>query len=194
VSGSLIDLTRTIDIDLSNVSFDSNASMLFDGTDDKITIPAGDYPTIGTSDFTIEVVCKNTKTSNYNHFFSVKDQYHFALKMQNTSNRVMYVYRTSGLSTYGTIDARLTSTTDYYHIVCKREGDNIELYINGVSKGTKSGWDNISIDNNSEATVIGSGTSSEFNGGEIPILKLYSRVLSAAEVKQNYNAIKSRFI
>ena len=38
-SGSLFDLTGQRDIDLSNVSFDSNAQMVFDGTDDFCTIP-----------------------------------------------------------------------------------------------------------------------------------------------------------
>jgi len=33
---SLIDLTKTTDIDVSNVSFDSNGLPTFDGTDDKI--------------------------------------------------------------------------------------------------------------------------------------------------------------
>ena len=189
----LIDRTNNATIDLSNASFDSDAQMVFDGTDDRIIFPAGTFPTIGTNDFTIEAVCKNTKTSSYNHFFSVQDQYHFALKMQNTSTRGMYVYRTSGLSTYSTVDARLTSTTDYYHIVCKRAGDSIVIFVNGVNKGAKTGWDNISIDNNLYPSYIGWGAGSEYTGGDIPIFKLYNRALTDEEVLQNYNATKSRF-
>ena len=30
--------------------------------------------------------------------------------------------------------------------------------------------------------------------GEISILKIYNRILTAQEVKQNYNALKGRFI
>jgi len=36
------------------------------------------------------------------------------------------------------------------------------------------------------------GTAANFNG-EIPIIKFYDRVLTAAEVKQNYNKYKTRF-
>ena len=191
---SLIDLKETTDIDVDDVSFDSNAQLSFDGTDDKIVIPADSYSNIGTDNFTVEVVFKNTKTSNYNHFFSVKDQYHFALKMQNTSNRNIYVYRSSALSTHEAITANAPSTTDYYHLVCKREGDNLELYLNGVSKGTKSGWGSIEINNDEFATSIGThGTTSEFTGGEIPIVKLYNKSLTSAEIKSNFNAIKNRF-
>ena len=190
----LINIKSRQEINLNNMSFDSTGHPVFDGTDDKIVIPADSFSNIGTGDFTIDLVFKNTKTSNYNHFFSVKDQYHFAIKMQNTSVRNIYVYRTGALSTYDAISAYAPSTTDYYHLVCKREGDNIELYLNGVSKGTKSGWGSIDIQNDTETTSIGThGTSSEFTGGEIPVVKLYNKALSAEEIKQNYNAYKNRF-
>ena len=190
---SLIDLTRTIDIDVANVSFDSTGQPEFDGTDDRITLPAGSYETIGTSDFTVETVCKNTKTSSYNHFFSVKDQYHFAFKASNTSTGILYVYRTSALSTASAIAAYIPSRSDYYHLLCKREGDNLEIFVNGVSKGTKSGWNNISIDNNAHPSYIGWGNGSEYTGGSIPVTKIYNRALSAEEVQQNFNAYKNRF-
>ncbi len=193
-TNSLIDLKKTTNIDVSNISFDSTGQPSWDGTDDKIVIPADSFSNIGTDDFTIDLVFKNTKTSNYSHFFSVKDQYHFALKMPNTGDRNIYVYRSSALSTYTAISAYAPSSTDYYHLVCKREGDNLELYLNGVSKGTKSGWGSIDIQNDTEATSIGThGTTSEFLGGELPVMKLYNRALTAAEVLQNYKAYKNRF-
>ena len=192
-TASLIDLKETTDIDVSNVSFDSTGQPTFDGSDDRITIPAGSYETIGTNNFTIEAVCKNTKTSSYNHFFSVKDQYHFAFKASNTGTAILYVYRDSSLSTASTLPAYIPSRSEYYHIVCKREGDNLEIFVNGVSKGTKSGWNNISIDNDSWPSYIGSGHTNEYTGGDLPITKIYNRALSAEEVKNNFNGIKSRF-
>jgi hypothetical protein len=189
---SLLDLTGDTTIDLTNVSFDSNAQMLFDGTNDIISIPAGAIPTIGTSDFTMEFVCKNTKTSSYNHFFSVKDQYHFAFKTSNTSG-ILYAYRTSELSTTNTIEAYIPSRTSYYHIVLKRSGDSLEIFINGVSQGTKSGWSNVAIENNLYTSYIGWGAGSEYTGGEIPIAKIYNKALTAEEIKSNFNAIKGRF-
>jgi len=188
----LLDLTGNSTIDLTNVSFDSNAQMTFDGTDDRISIPAGAIPTIGTSDFTMEFVCKNTKTSSYNHFFSVKDQYHFSFKASNSSG-ILYAYRTSALSTTNTIEAYIPSRTSYYHIVLKRSGDSLEIFVNGVSQGTKSGWGNEAIENNLYTSYIGWGNASEYTGGEIPIAKLYNRALSASEIQSNFNAIRGRF-
>jgi len=68
VSGSLIDLTRTTDIDLSNVSFDSNAQMTFDGTDDSILLtPRVQYST--GSAWTAELIFEPTTTDSWNGIF-----------------------------------------------------------------------------------------------------------------------------
>jgi len=40
--------------------------------------------------------------------------------------------------------------------------------------------------------LIGIGDGRRFNG-YIPIVKIYNRELSASEVRQNFNAMKSRF-
>jgi len=191
-TAGLIDLARASNIDTSSMSFDSTGQLQFDGTDDKITLPANSYAKIGINDFTFEAIVKNTKTSSYNHFFSIKDQYHFAIKLQNTSTRNMYVYRDSSLSTFSAITAQLPSTTDYYYIACKRQGDDLELFINGESKGTKSGWGEILIQNDSYATVIGNHVG-EYNGGFIPVMKLHGLSLSDDEIKENYKSYKNRF-
>jgi len=50
--------------------------------------------------------------------------------------------------------------------------------------------------NNNTRMVLGSGTDgsgSQFLDGKIASAMLYHRVLTATEVKQNYNALKGRF-
>ena len=188
----LLDLTGNSTIDLANVSFDANAQMFFDGTDDRIILPPGSLPTIGTNDFTLEFVCKNTRTNSYNHFFSVLDQYHISFKSYNV-NGLLYVYRTSALSTTNSIPAYIPSRNDYYHIVAKRQGDNMQIYINGESQGVKTGWGDVSIDNNLYNSYIGWGAGTEYSGGHYAIAKIYNRALTAAEVRNNYNQYKGRF-
>lgn len=188
----LLDLTGNTSIDLSNVSFDSDAMFQFDGTDDRIIFPPGSLPTIGTNDFTLEFVCKNTRTDRYNHFFSVLDQYHISFKSYNV-NGLLYVYRTSELSTTSSIPAYIPSRNDYYHIVAKRQGDNMQIYINGESQGLKTGWGDVSIDNNLYNSYIGWGAGTEYSGGHYAIAKIYNRALTAAEVKNNFNNYKGRF-
>ena len=188
----LLDLTGNSSIDLSNVSFDSDAMFQFDGTDDRIIFPPGSLPTIGTNDFTLEFVCKNTRTDRYNHFFSVQDQYHISFKSYNVDG-LLYVYRTSGLSTTSSIPAYIPSRNNYYHIVAKRQGDNMQIYINGESQGLKTGWGDVSIDNNLYNSYIGWGAGTEYSGGHYAIAKIYNKALTDAEVSANFNHYKTRF-
>ena len=188
----LLDLTGTTSIDLSNVSFDSDAMFQLDGTDDRIIFPPGSLPTIGTNDFTLEFVCKNTRTDRYNHFFSVLDQYHISFKSYN-GDGLLYVYRTSQLSTTSSIPAYIPSRNDYYHIVAKRQGDNMQIYINGESQGLKTGWGDVSIDNNLYNSYIGWGAGTEYSGGHYAIAKIYNKALTDAEVSANFNNYKTRF-
>jgi len=187
---SLIDLTRTSTIDVSNVSFDSTGQPVFDGTDDYIDFAAGTMPNFGTNDFALEVMFKMLNSTGYSHFYQVGGQYHFGLKMYNNEQRI-YVYRNSSLSTYNDIPAN-ANFSEYNHLICQRKGDNIEMYLNGEYKGAKSGWGAITIDAVTNAARIGN-YGSEYSRGEQPITKIYNRALTAQEVEQNYNAYKNRF-
>jgi hypothetical protein len=186
----LLDLTGNSSVNLTNMSFDSNAQMTFDGTSDYINFPAGTMPNFGTNDFAIEVVFKMTKSTSYSHFYQVKDQYYFALKMSNGDQRI-YVYRTSALSTYNSIPAD-TTLGAWHHLVCQRNGDNIEMYLNGAYKGSKSGWGSIDIDGDTYDTIIGK-YNNEYSQGDQPVTKIYNRALTAGEVKNNYSHYKNRF-
>ena len=69
-------------------------------------------------------------------------------------------------------------------------GDSWALYVNGVlNAGPNSGGSN-----GPNGFAIGSNLgSSEFSNSHISFLICYNRILTAAEVQQNYNALKSRF-
>ena len=65
-------------------------------------------------------------------------------------------------------------------------GNSIEkMYVNGILKYSDTSPRNYK--DNTNPLFIG-----EFNG-DIGPTKMYSKALSAAEVKQNYNALKGRF-
>jgi len=95
------------------------------------------------------------------------------------------------------------STTDvlnkFHHIVGTYDGTLAKIYHNTVLKQTVTNTNNIT--NTSQTTSIGvrNGTyqqSGFTNGnafiGEIPIARIYNKALSAAEVKQNFEASRSR--
>jgi len=186
----LLPLVGNSTINLSNVSFDSNAQIVFDGTDDRITLTD---PLLPQYNWTIEVVVKCNNFSNspiflspdsagLDHFlrFSSDGKVRFQLTTAaDVENRAMF-------SNY------IASAGETLHVVFTRTSLDKSIYING-------NLDIQSSDTTSSATWSGTwtiGTRGNVTfplNGAIYVLKAYNRILSAAEVRQNYNKYKTRF-
>jgi len=109
------------------------------------------------------------------------------------SNLTFNVSSIAGGRSITSINSPITNTTRI-NVTTTYDGQISKIYINGVLNNTTD-WGSISpISPTSTDLSIGDnfGWSRTFNG-TIYSTKLYNRALSAAEVLQNYNAIKSRF-
>ena len=191
---SLIDLKRTTDIDVSNVSFNSTGHPTFDGTDDHFTTSG---LSIGTpSSVSFETVIKFDGTLDSNdrkvfHWDKTSTTNGVAQIRKGTNNgRLMYQHY-NGTAWYTlSVDDVVTSDT-YIHILVVHSNTTATMYKNGVQVGTTS-VSNLEYTNAGEI-LIGYRANSEYWKGDIPIFKVYNSALSAEEVKQNYNAYKNRF-
>lgn len=74
------------------------------------------------------------------------------------------------------------SLNTYYHFLGVRDGDNLTLYINGVSRGTASGVSAKVISSTDELTIGADNGVSQLWNGSIAQVALYNRALSAQEV------------
>ena len=183
-TAGLLDLTGNSTIDISNASFDSNAQMVFDGTDDTINtgLFSGRNPT--TDPFTIEAMVKSDTTSGNRMWIDATN---------NGSNQRLYcAHAATGTGTPMGIQGSAWSSTaphdtDYHHYVIVMDGSVARLYNNGEAHSTKS-YTSYQI----QALNIGGRNTYRWLG-DIPIFKLYDRLLTASEVLQNYNATKGRF-
>ena len=196
----LLPLAGNSTIDLSNVSFDSNAQMTFDGTNDYIAAsnPA-DYR-MGTSNFTLECVMKQSKTTGHCLLESRGDSlagYLWVHNYYSTGQGCLFLNYGGNQYLYfqdGGFVA--TTTTQYYHmaIVINRADNVISFYVNGNKAGN-----NVSIHSNSISPTGGDiyRVGFDLGGspwlGEIPVFKHYNRALTAAEVNRNYRHYKTRF-
>ena len=198
---SLIDLTKSTDVDVSNVSFDSNAQMTFDGTDDGINL--GDQSNL---DFTngicsIEAIVKFPSTwtggSQYPNLISKG-----ASAGWDTNGWALFGFRdwggdkSWGFGMRNGSTNRIVSRQDvaedvFWHIVATLDGTTMRLYENGVQVSTNT--QTINPAENTTNVYIGRGPNSQYFHGDLPVSKIYSRTLSDSEVKQNYNAYKNRF-
>ena len=164
---------------------DKSGTWDFDGVDDYLQGPTNSFGT--SSGYTIAFWCRRDAegrmyigTSN-NYFYWYGD------------NSWKYVTGgTSGEYYYPKNVSIPVGTWGYY--VATYDGANTKIYRQGVYEGAKSTTGIVDFD----ATVFrfgwfSAGSSFSFNGlgGNID---LYNRALSAAEVLQNFNAQKNRFI
>ncbi len=199
---SLIDLKETTDIDVNNTSFDSNAQITFDGTDDKIN---GNWPSAfdsddNTTDRSWEVVLKTTSTGNqgvFGHKSGAGCSYYCngGIFLYN-GNMTFNWYDNSN---YQFLSGGSITTNKYMHVVGTFDGSDAKprIYVNGELKATYGSSTNLNYSSGMNIYDIGwnsknSGT--DYFNGEIPIVKYYKdKALSLSEVKQNYNAYKNRF-
>ena len=192
----LLDLTKNSTIDISNASFDSNAQMTFDGTDDYLT-SSHDSSQSFTGDFSIEAVIKGeSNTANCiiqkgsgNDYYQ---EYWLLQDMRATSGKFTFIMGQSGNASANYLNSVSNlSRNIYYHVVALVSGSTSKIFINGVE--AVSGSISNRIQSTSDLRIGQRVDNFAATNGEIPIVKLYSRALTAAEVLQNFNATKSRF-
>jgi len=199
VSGSLIDLTRTTDIDLSNVSFDSNAQMTFDGTDDQIII-SDIGANLNNFGVTFEIVWKQNNIHTSSTFGEIISPIQLGIRDLGVGPTMYFQLRTSVVQLRwqrAANDATISPSTPqesgvYGVYVGILTPTGVSLYKNGILIGTTShsktflSWYDNTI-------KIGNNAYNTYFDGDIPIAKVYNRALTAQEILQNYNAVKERF-
>jgi hypothetical protein len=191
-------------------STDGGGSIVFDGVDDVVII--GQYPytlnNIGTSDVTVNVWSKiSVSDANIRYQLGVFPRIGAAFPLGYVNGKMHALLNgrsptaTYNFPVYGTATTLPLNTWIMTTAVMDRSSD-IKLYFNGEVEPTSGSVDISSADGinfvvqDVYPVCIGG---SEFRGplrlhqGSISIAQLYFRALSAAEVKQNYDAIKGRY-
>jgi hypothetical protein len=194
----LLPIVSNSTIDLSNTSFDSNAQLIFDGTDDRILL--SNFTNKPTTAITCETIIKPTRPSvgtgtirggaisSTNSMYlgiidSVDGGNTFAMHWANqtVSSRV---YNWNGQ----------IPNNAYSYLVGTYDGITARAYLNGIEIWSTSQTGNIPDAEYYIGTYGGNPVDGVHNfNGYIPVAKIYNRALSALEVKQNYNKYKTRF-
>ena len=188
----------------------SNQTNSFDGTTWTTFADDTELDFLNRLPMTYEVFCKPTQVWPNNSWrglidregLSPRDGYTMWLS-HNPAGSTWY-FRLERFTSGTQIGPFFTiSTTDvlnkFHHIVGTYDGTYGKIYHNTVLKQTVTNTNNVT--NTTSTTSIGvrrgtyqqSGfTSSNAFIGEIPIARIYNKALSAAEIKQNFEASRSR--
>ena len=158
----------------------NGGSIVFDGVDDYVNCGT---PSIGTGKITVNAWVKINAGSLFQHIVdSASNSWHLAILNDNRP----YFYNGS---TYHQ-SSQILSTSTWY-MLTGVQSSTLDIYVNGVLSQSLASNLNVTTNN----VIIGAyqGASRPFNGN-ISNTQIYNRALTAAEIQQNYNATKTRYI
>lgn len=191
----LLSIPRTSNtLDLSNVSFDSNAQMYFDGINDYIDINPSFIPT--GNQITVEFVMRNDSSSNNTSIIaggSGAQDFNIHLPWSDGN-----VYWDCG-SPFNRINKATTSAerTGIHHWVFTKNATTgmMYIYLDGIL--WHSGGGNTSSIPSLASVSIGRYDNGSYRGyyynGYTYVAKVYNKELSEGEIRQNYNHYKTKY-
>jgi hypothetical protein len=186
----LLPLIGNSAIDLSNVSFDSNAQLIWDGTDDTLAVSDTVTHKPNTS-FTYEIVFKPLGGGTlYDKMLIGKPGWHTGIMYQYST--IWFRTRYGSPAFYDTSGYSVTQGNYYHAVATYTSNTSMKFYVNGTLIGENNSVTTPLFDIG-DTLNIGGNSVNYSSYVEIPAVKTYNRALSAAEVKQNYLHYKTRF-
>jgi hypothetical protein len=186
----------------------NGGSLVFDGTNDYISLSSSNNYNFGTSNFSIEIwfnITGNTPLNGNNEREAAL--FHIGSDGGFTTNLVLLI--AGNFTTTGTgiqfyqnspVETDITSVitvsqNTWHHIVIVKSNNNIIKYFNNsqiLQIANTTSWGSSS--NIAKIGQLWSGSNFVNNlNGRVSNLKIYNRALSATEVSQNFIATRSRF-
>jgi hypothetical protein len=180
----------------------SNGGVLdFDGTNDYIDFgsdlvfkSSGGWTVESWAKFDVIPTTYNNTTSPSN-FIGSETITHNSWYWSVLESKLALWNRSPGVWKYGS--TTLQANTWYNTVlVCANSGTAYQMYLNGIAEGGDHAtytWNATYSGLNIRYIARGNSTNIRQLNGKIPITKVYNRALTAAEIQQNFNALRSRF-
>ena len=188
------DLTGNNTITASSLTYNSNGTFSFNGSSN--TLNCGNASALsaltGTSNVTVESWVNLSGYGSTSGYGVIAHKgYPWAFLMENPSNTMRIRFYLSGSGDISCPDSATHALNTWYHFVGTYDGSNMRFYRNGVLTNTVAGSG--TIGGGGLDMVVGSYSGAYFSQGQIPIVKVYNRTLSAGEINQNFNTLRSRY-
>ena len=213
---AIIDLTGTYTPAATSLTYNSDNTFSFGGpaTSNRITVGIGSYPIDASDPFSIECWIKIPNGADWQDSITFggnsgtgivsRGGYGGAIGLWTVDGgsldgRLKFTIRTSGTQHAGSVDA---SYDQWYHLIGTYNGldattNNMSFYVNGIWDSSVTFTDQGDAFDQQNWIVGGNNALGGTNGGyvtaDIPIVRIYSKALSAAEVKQNFIAQRKQF-
>lgn len=163
-------------------------------TDDYLRFP--NDTSLDNQNFSVEVLAK-TNALTQNGFWFEKGVVNTQYSLFQEGGNIRWRANNGATTTMVSLTtSTYLNTTDWFHIVGTCTSGSQVVYINGNSVGTGTTVGPFST--NTGGMSIGayggySGAHSYYYNGDIALVRVYNKVLTQSEVKQNFNTIRGRF-
>jgi hypothetical protein len=196
LKNSFTDLVGNNTLTPSVLAYDSanNGAMSFNGSSSYLIAP--ENSALNTQTPSVEVWVK-TNSISQNGVWFVKGNINAQYSLFQEGDNI--VWRQNNSTTFTSLVAPVSNinTSQYAHIVATYTSGARKIYINGVLVVSDTAA--FTIPNAGNGCSIGVsggyslGSPGYYYNGNIAIVKVYNKALSAAEVSQNFNALRGRF-
>ena len=171
----------------------SNSGYLQFNTTNYAIIP--NNTALDTQTPTVEVWV-NTNATTQNGFWFEKGTVNSQYSLFQESTFIQWRMNIGGITNLTTVSATYMNTSSWYQVVGTYVSGSRKLYINGVLVNSDAQTGTIAT--NSGGMSIGvyggfGGGRGYYYNGNLSSCRVYNRVLSASEVEQNFNALRSRY-
>ena len=177
-------------------SSSNGGSLVFDASNDMVI--ASNNIALDTQTPSVEVWVKTNATTQ-NGFWFEKGQVNSQYSLFQEGGAIQwrqYFSSGQGLTNLSTTTATYMNTSNWYQVVGTFSSGRRRLYINGTLVNSDSQAGTIATDASGMSIgVYGgySGSRGYYYNGNLAICRIYSKELTAAEVQQNFSALRGRF-
>lgn len=184
------DQVRSSTVSATDLTYASNGSFSFNGSSNFIRF--NNNTALDTQTPTVEVWVR-TNSLNQNGFWFEKGSVNTQYSLFQEGTAIQWRQRlTDGTLTTLSTASSFISTSNWAHVVATYATGSRILYVNGVQVNSDSQTGTIAT-NNSGMFVGEYGTGAYRYNGSIGAVRVYNRVLTADEVRRNFNAQRSRY-
>ena len=173
----------------TSYSSTSGGALAFDGINDYVSLNSNSINSL--TRFTFNIWFKTPSIAKEQVLFStVNSTQTMGYHIEFYNSKILMQLFPNGGYTYA---SSVLSSNTWYNITVSYDNGNIAYYNNGIQDGSATRTFNVST----ATTFIGKWGGGAFYdlvfGGNIAHVSFYDRVLTSAEVLQNFNSTKSRF-
>lgn len=174
---------------------DNGGSISFDGTNDYIDL--GDADTLGynTSTLTLEAWVKEQGSNSdaYATILGTRYGKNISLCKWNTTDHLGVLKNDS----QGNVNLETTAVAfdgEWHHVACTYNEGQVKQYVDGSLVDTDGSFaSGRTINTSNDNFGVGGDDRGRHFHGLIPQARIYNKLLTDAEILQNYNATKGRF-